>query len=123
MDRKRKRQIMQASDVVPDACIFLSDTVILPETVILHGHNDFANGEGEMKRHYQPTEDQTPLESGAAQSDFAGRRTCGVAGSATSDAGVPQAAPVVTLAAPAGGAWWEEDEPETRTGGVCLLIA
>jgi hypothetical protein len=30
---------------------------------------------------------------------------------------------VLTLAAPAGSAWWEEEEPETRTGGVCLLIA
>ncbi len=76
-----------------------------------------------MKRHYQPTEDQTPLAPGAAQADFAGRRACAVAGSATSDAGAPQAAPVVTLAAPESAAWWEEAEPVARTGGVCLLIA
>lgn len=76
-----------------------------------------------MKRHYQPTEDQAPLVPSAAQPDFAGRRACAVAGSAASDASAPYAAPVVTLAAPEGAAWWEEEEPVVRTGGVCLLIA
>ena len=76
-----------------------------------------------MKRHYQPTEDQAPLAPGAAQPDFAGRRAGDVAGSATSDVGAPQAAPIVPLAAPEDAAWWEEAEPVARTGGVCLLIA
>jgi hypothetical protein len=76
-----------------------------------------------MKRQYQPTEVQSRLAAGAAQLDLAGRTAFAAGAPATEDASIPHPAPVVTLAAPTGGAWWEEDEPETRTGGVCLLIA
>jgi hypothetical protein len=76
-----------------------------------------------MKRQYQPTEVHAPLAASAAQLDLAGRTAFAAAASAPEDASAPLPAPVLTLAAPAGSAWWEEEEPETRTGGVCLLIA
>lgn len=85
-----------------------------------------------MKRQHKQPEAQSPLALGDAQLDFAGQPV-GAAGETEETeflkktrsltACAPYPAPVVTLVAPEGNAWWDEEEPDTRTGGVCLLIA
>ncbi len=87
----------------------------LSDTAILHRDNDFAKGEGEMKRQHKLIEDQSPLASGDDQP--------GAAAPAASGGGAPQPAPVGALAAPGRSARWDDEEFAARGGGVCLLIA
>jgi len=94
---------------------FFSDTFV--------GHSDFAKCEGEMKRQHNQSDDQSPRTAGDALPDSTGRQTFTYTGLATGTDGCAPASPVATLNAPMGEAWWDEEEPMTRTGGVCLLIA
>lgn len=82
-----------------------------------------------MKHQHKQPEVQSPLAFGEILPDLAGhpvdaaKDTEFLQETQCLTAGAPHPTPVVTLAAPEGSAWWEEDEPVTRTGGVCLLIA
>jgi hypothetical protein len=102
--------------------LFQMPAFFLSDTAILHRDNDFAKGEGEMKRQHKLIEDQSPLASGDDQPGFAGRQP-GAAGPAASDGGAPYPAPVGELALPGRNARRDDEESAARGGGVCLLIA
>lgn len=102
---------MQASDVVPDACIFLVGNFAI---------NNAVNGEGEMKRqHIQPEVQPASGDLSTLMSDQTSATSAPATGIAD---GRPQA-PVGAVAPPEENTGWGDEEPIAHTGGVCLLIA
>lgn len=72
-----------------------------------------------MKRQHKQPEVQPSPAIGDGLPDLAGQQALAAVGLAIGNASTP----MVTLAAPEGSVWWDEEEPVARTGGVCLLVA
>lgn len=75
-----------------------------------------------MKRQHTQPENQPPLTAGDALPGRAGQPVGAAKATPFLSASTPHPTHVVTLTTPEEEVWWDE-EPVTRAGGVCLLIA